>query len=394
MIFFYYIFAVIIYIIAAPFLLILSFCKGKYKISLKSRFFLYKNLRQKQGDVYFHACSFGEIKSLIPLIKLFPTCKISTITQTGFNEALKYSKKVNFFPFEVFVPFWMRSCKVLVIFEAELWLMLVFMAKFYNAKVVLLNARISDRSLKNYRRFGFFYRLIFKYIDVVFAQSQKDKERLECLGAKNVIAYKNIKANIKQEQVKNYSKPKARIIIFASTHENEERLLLNEINLEENDKLIIAPRHPERFGEVEEILKDFCQKNHYNMQKFSDFTLSENDFANFFNAKCLLLDTLGELESFYKISDVVFLCGSFIDNIGGHNPIEAARWNNIIISGKYFFNQESLYQEVDGLYICESVKDINNFLKQKLSQAQIKEQSDLNEIILSIKEGLDARKSL
>lgn len=384
----------IVYIIAAPFLLILSFCKEKYKVSLKSRFFLHKNLKQKQGDVYFHACSFGEIKSLIPLIKLFPACKISTITQTGFCEASRHSEKVNFFPFEIFVPFWIRPCRVLVIFEAELWPMLVFMAKFYNAKVILLNARISNRSLKNYKRFSYFYRLIFKYIDVVFAQSQKDKERLEYLGARNVIVYKNIKANIKQGQMKNYSKPKARIIIFASTHENEEQLLLDEIKLEENDKLIIAPRHPERFGEVEGILKDFCQKNNYDMQKFSDFTLSENDFAIFFKTKCLLLDTLGELESFYKISDVVFLCGSFINNIGGHNPIEAARWNNVIISGKYYFNQESLYQEVDGLCICESVKDINNFLKQKLSQAQVKEQSDLNEIILSIKEGLDARKSL
>ncbi|WP_139453425.1 lipid IV(A) 3-deoxy-D-manno-octulosonic acid transferase [Campylobacter armoricus] len=394
MIFFYYIFAVMIYIITAPFLLALSFCKEKYKKSLKSRFFLYKNLKQKQGDVYFHACSFGEIKSISPLIKLFPTCKISTITQTGFSEALRYSKKVNFFPFEIFIPFWMTSCKVLVIFEAELWLMLVFMAKFYNAKVILLNARISDKSLKNYERFSFFYRLVFKYIDVVFAQSQKDKQRLECLGARNVIAYKNIKANIRQEQVKNYSKPKGRIIVFASTHENEEQLLLNEIKLEENDKLIIAPRHPERFGEVERVLKDFCQKNHYNMQKFSDFTLSENEFVIFFKSKCLLLDTLGELESFYKISDVVFLCGSFVENIGGHNPIEAARWNNIIISGKYYFNQESLYQEVDDLYICENVKDINNFLKQKLLQARVKEQNDLSEIILSIKEGLDARKSL
>ncbi len=383
-----------IYIITAPFLLALSFCKEKYKKSLKSRFFLYKNLKQKQGDVYFHACSFGEIKSISPLIKLFPTCKISTITQTGFSEALRYSKKVNFFPFEIFIPFWMTSCKVLVIFEAELWLMLVFMAKFYNAKVILLNARISDKSLKNYERFSFFYRLVFKYIDVVFAQSQKDKQRLECLGARNVIAYKNIKANIRQEQVKNYSKPKGRIIVFASTHENEEQLLLNEIKLEENDKLIIAPRHPERFGEVERVLKDFCQKNHYNMQKFSDFTLSENEFVIFFKSKCLLLDTLGELESFYKISDVVFLCGSFVENIGGHNPIEAARWNNIIISGKYYFNQESLYQEVDDLYICENVKDINNFLKQKLLQARVKEQNDLSEIILSIKEGLDARKSL
>ncbi|QOR00657.1 lipid IV(A) 3-deoxy-D-manno-octulosonic acid transferase [Campylobacter sp. 2014D-0216] len=394
MIFFYYIFAALVYLLAAPFLLILSFYKEKYKKSLKSRFFLYKNLRQSQSDLYFHACSFGEIKSIMPLAQNFQDYSISTITQTGFEEALKHTKKVNFFPFEIFVPFWMRPCKVLVIFEAELWFMLVFMAKFYNAKVILLNARISDKSFRNYKRFAFFYRLVFKYIDVVFAQSQKDKERLGQLGASNVIAYRNIKANIAQKKLKNYTKTKTRVIILASTHENEESLLLEKIKLADNDQLIVAPRHPERFGEVESILKSFCQKNDYNMQRFSDLDLKQGDFAQAFNAKCLLLDVLGELENLYQVSDIVFLCGSFVDNIGGHNPIEAARWNNVIISGKYYFNQESLYQEVDDLYICEDIDQINGFLQQQLKISSLKKQGDLNEVILSIKEGLDARKSI
>ncbi|MBX1886411.1 lipid IV(A) 3-deoxy-D-manno-octulosonic acid transferase [Campylobacter peloridis] len=394
MIFFYYLLAIIVYIIMAPFLLILSFLKQKYKHSLKSRFFLYKNTKQKQGEIYFHACSFGEVKSMALFFKEFSNFTISTITQTGFNEALKYTKKVNFLPFEIFIPFWMKPCKVLVIFEAELWLMLVFMAKFYNAKVILINARISDKSLKNYKRFKFFYQLVFSYIDEVFAQSLKDKERLETLGAKNVIAYKNIKASIACKDIKKYSKLDARVIVFASSHEKEEKILLSNISLEENDRLIIAPRHPERFIEVENILKEYCYKNNYSLQKFSNLTIKENNLKEVFKAKCLLLDSLGELENFYRISDIVFLCGSFVENIGGHNPIEAARFNNIIISGKYFYNQETLYKEVENLYICENVEKINFLLKQNLNQAKLKEQSNLCEIISSIKEGLNARKSL
>lgn len=84
------------------------------------------------------------------------------------------------------MPFWFKPCKVLVIFEAEYWLMLVFMARIYRAKIILLNARISDKSYHSYQRFSFFYKKIFSYIDEVFAQSDLDKTRLESLGAKNV----------------------------------------------------------------------------------------------------------------------------------------------------------------------------------------------------------------
>ncbi|TDJ87831.1 3-deoxy-D-manno-octulosonic acid transferase [Campylobacter volucris] len=391
MIFFYYALAVILYVIAAPFLLILSFYKDKYKISLKSRFFLYKNLKQEYADVHFHGCSFGEIKSMRFLFNHFNNFRISTITNTGFSEALKYTHKVNFLPFEIFIPFWMKPCKVLVIFEAELWLMLVFMAKFFNAKVILINARISDRSYLKYKKFNFFYKVLFKYIDEVFAQSLKDKERLQELGAKNVIAYKNIKIINKDEKDKKFEKLKSRLIVLASTHENEEKALLSKIKLEQNDKLVLAPRHPERFEMVEKILLDFCKINGYGMQKFSQLDLKSNDLQSVFCEKCLLLDCLGELENFYSISDIVFLCGSFEKNIGGHNPIEAAKYENIIISGKYFFNQEALYNEVEDIYICQNLDEIRNILTQNLTCAKIKHQGDLTEIIQSIKEGVNAR---
>lgn len=391
MIFFYYALAVILYVIAAPFLLILSFYKDKYKISLKSRFFLYKNLKQEYADVHFHGCSFGEIKSMRFLFNHFNNFRISTITNTGFSEALKYTHKVNFLPFEIFIPFWMKPCKVLVIFEAELWLMLVFMAKFFNAKVILINARISDRSYLKYKKFNFFYKVLFRYIDEVFAQSLKDKERLQELGAKNVIAYKNIKIINKDKKDKKFEKLKSRLIVLASTHENEEKALLSKIKLEQNDKLVLAPRHPERFEMVEKILLDFCKINGYGMQKFSQLDLKSNDLQSVFCEKCLLLDCLGELENFYSISDIVFLCGSFEKNIGGHNPIEAAKYENIIISGKYFFNQEALYNEVENIYICQNLDEIRNILTQNLTCAKIKHQGDLTEIIQSIKEGVNAR---
>ncbi|TDJ81355.1 lipid IV(A) 3-deoxy-D-manno-octulosonic acid transferase [Campylobacter volucris] len=391
MIFFYYALAVILYVIAAPFLLILSFYKDKYKISLKSRFFLYKNLKQEYADVHFHGCSLGEIKSMRFLFSHFNNFRISTITNTGFSEALKYTHKVNFLPFEIFIPFWMKPCKVLVVFEAELWLMLVFMAKFFNAKVILINARISDRSYLKYKKFNFFYKVLFRYIDEVFAQSLKDKERLQELGAKNVIAYKNIKIINKNKKDKKFEKLKSRLIVLASTHENEEQALLSKIKLEQNDKLVLAPRHPERFEMVEKILLDFCKINGYGMQKFSQLDLKSNDLQSVFCEKYLLLDCLGELENFYSISDIVFLCGSFEKNIGGHNPIEAAKYENIIISGKYFFNQEALYNEVENIYICQNLDEIRNILTQNLTCAKIKHQGDLTEIIQSIKEGVNAR---
>ncbi|AXP08710.1 lipid IV(A) 3-deoxy-D-manno-octulosonic acid transferase [Campylobacter hepaticus] len=385
MVFFYYILVWIAFLFCFIFLFLFSFLKPKYKMSLKSRFFLYRNYYQEKADVHFHVCSYGEVKSIKELSLEFDS-RITTITQTGFECAKQFCTKVNYLVFENFLPFWLKPCKVLVIFEAEYWLMLVFMAKLYQAKIILLNARIPDKSYESYKKFSFFYKKIFSYIDEVFAQSNLDKIRLENLGAQNVQIFKNIKANISIKNHKNYLKPKEKLIVFASTHKGEEELLLENFQLEGNEKLIIAPRHPERFKEVEDLLL----KKKLDFVKFT----SLKDQNHFFCKNVLLLDTLGELLNFYAISDVVVLGGSFIEGIGGHNPVEVAYFNNVLISGKFIHNQKVLFDEVENVYFCEDLKTLNRQIHHANLKAKIFKKNDLKLIVQTIQEGIDARKSL
>ncbi|MCH5336014.1 MAG: lipid IV(A) 3-deoxy-D-manno-octulosonic acid transferase [Campylobacter sp.] len=387
MIFLYYFLAGISHIIFAIPLFLLSFFKVKYKNSLKARFFLYKNFHQALADVHFHACSLGEVKSIKELALRFDS-RISVITQTGFDEAKSFCNKVNFLAFETFIPFWLKSCKVLVIFEAEYWLMLVFIAKLRGARVLLINARISDKSYKNYKNFSFFYRLIFSYIDEVFSQSLQDKERLLELGAKKVEVYQNIKAALEPKINKNYTKLKQKLIIFASTHQGEEELLLKFLKLKDDEKLIIAPRHPQRFKEVENLLLSL----HLNFDKFSAFT--EASLEENFKAPILLLDSLGELVNFYAISDVVVLGGSFLEGIGGHNPIEVASFNNVLISGIYIHNQKSLFNEVENVNFCENLEELDEKIHSLNQKAKISKKTDLEPIIKVIQESVNARESL
>nr|WP_326833074.1 lipid IV(A) 3-deoxy-D-manno-octulosonic acid transferase [Campylobacter portucalensis] len=358
-----------------PFLMFFS-VKKKYRLSIPSRFFLYKNSPLKQSDVHFHACSFGEINSLEILSKNFNS-SFSVITQTGLEKALKFNNNSKFLPFELFLPFWLSKSKVLVIFEAELWLNLVKYAKKNGAFVILLNARISDKSYKKYLKFKFYYKQIFNNIDLVLAQSNIDEIRLKELGAKNIKVVGNIKsANLKQVS-KIYPKFKEKLIIVASSHDGEEELILKSIKPKLNQKFLIAPRHPERFKRVSKICEDFAKRNSLKFEKFSSNLGLKSDI--------ILLDTMNELINFYKICDVVILCGSFIDGIGGHNPIEIAQFNKPIISGKFFYNQKTLYDLVGGIKFTD-LSNINDILSLNLERSYIKNSCNFDEIVNLIKE--------
>ncbi|CAD7286493.1 lipid IV(A) 3-deoxy-D-manno-octulosonic acid transferase [Campylobacter suis] len=380
----YYILALIVWIFGAIFLLIFSF-KSKYKHSIPARFFLFKNPSFKEAQIHFHACSFGEIQALKPIMQMFEDKAISVVTNTGFEAASKISANTRFLPFEIFLPFWLKPSKVLVVFEAELWLMLVAIAKAKGAKVLLVNARISDRSYKRYLKFAFFYRKIFSFIDVIYAQSQIDKERLSALGAKNIIVNGNIKSAFLPQPSKKFTKPKERVIVLASTHEGEEKILLDSILPSQNDKFIVAPRHPERFAMVKELVKAWAQKH---KKSFASFSQSKS-----LEADVILLDTLGELVNFYAISDVVVLGGSFVPNVGGHNPIEAAQFKNAIISGKHIFNQKSLFTLLKGVYNVD-VSEVNSLLQSELEICQIAQKGDANIIIDEIRRGCGTGKSI
>lgn len=369
--------AAIVWVVALPILLLLSF-KSKYKKSIPARFFLKDNSKLKKSDVHFHACSFGEVRALAPLFDKFKNIAITTITQTGFNEAKRWDKEAKFLPYELFLPFWLGGSKVLVVFEAELWLNLVKYAKKNGTFIILLNARVSDHSYEKYLKFRFYYRKIFSYIDVVFAQTTRDKERLLELGAKNIIVNGNIKCYVDRTKFSQKMELKSdkKILVIASTHSGEENIMLDSIATE-RFKIIIAPRHPERFDEVDLISKEYCKRLNLTYEKFSQNLALKSDF--------ILLDTLGKLDEFYQVCDVVILGGSFIRGIGGHNPIEIARYNKPLISGKYIHNQKELFNSIDGAIFAEP-SELRGLLEKELPKTKIKKEYDLNPVIELIKE--------
>ena len=362
---FYYLLLSFIYILAIPYLIFKS-RNSKYIQAIPAKFFLKDNSLFKENGIWFHSCSMGETKAIKPLIENYlKDANISVITNTGFEEAKKISPNVRYLPFEIFLPFWVNKQKVLVVMEAELWYLLFLFAKKKGAKTLLINARISDKSYKSYKRFSFFYKRIFQNIDKVFAQSEVDKHRLEELGASNVEVIGNIKlAQLPKVNVK-LEKPKQVVITAASTHENEEKLVLNAYKKEQG-KLIIVPRHPERFEKVDLQILEFIKDKDISYHKYS----TKNDF----DSDIILVDKMGILNDIYAISDVVILGGAF-EKIGGHNPVEPAFFNCKIISGKNIFNQKSLFDCIKNYYLIENdelgeyLNNIKNLEKPILTKA-------------------------
>ena len=454
--------AFLAWLAAAPFIFILSF-KKKYRTSLKARFFLYKNPKFSPAAVHFHACSLGEVNALAPLISKFESVALSTTTQTGFDAARALTPNSRYLPFENWLPFWLTGSRVLVIFEAELWLNLIRSAKARGSYVILLNARISDRSYASYLRFKLYYRKAFENIDLVLAQSELDAARLRELGAKNIKVAGNVKSANIAIATKDYSAAAANsfVLTISNTHEGEEELILSNLNdfikfrssqsTPEKDphtasargdkslpgaelydeqgstepvnlnaasldaaisndasstmsntaplngaslnstapntvastaapqklKIILAPRHPERFAKTCEICKAWAREHGLSFERFSDGAGLGSDF--------ILLDAFGELANFYKISNVVILGGSFLRNIGGHSPIEAASFGVPIISGRFFHNQKALYALVQNIALCEA-NEISSALKEPLKGTRIDKICDLQEIENLIKE--------
>ncbi len=362
---FYYLVLSFIYILAIPYLIFKS-RNIKYKEAIPAKFFLRNNPKFKENGIWFHSCSMGETKAIKPLIDNYiKEANISVITNTGFEEAKKISSNVRYLPFEIFLPFWINKQKVLVVMEAELWYLLFLFAKKKGAKTLLINARISDKSYKSYKKFSFFYKRIFKNIDKVFAQSQLDKSRLEELGATNIEVIGNIKlAQLPKVNV-NLEKPKQVVITAASTHENEEKLILEAFKKEQG-KLIVVPRHPERFEKVHLEILEFIKDKNISYERYSNKESFESDI--------ILVDKMGILNDIYAISDVVILGGAF-EKIGGHNPIEPAFFGCKIISGKNIFNQKSLFDCIKNYYLIENdelgsyLDNLSNLEKPILTKA-------------------------
>jgi len=372
----------ILFIIALPFLLLFSL-KTKYKESIPARFFLWKNRSLKTNGIWFHSCSFGESNAIKPIVDELPKdlLRATTTTQTGVKVIETYTKESRYLPFESLLFFWMKPQKVLVVMEAEFWYLLFALAKKRGAKTLLINARMSDRSFPRYQSISWLYRQIFKYIDEVYAQTPLDKERLESLGAKNVVVTGNIKLSKLPKPSKKLVKPQELVVCGASTHKGEEKLILeafaNFKKEQPSAKLIVVPRHPERFNDVATIVEKFSKKEKMSWHRYSKDEHFQSDIT--------LVDKLGELVNIYTISDIVILGGAF-EPIGGHNAAEAAQFGCKIISGKHYFNQKDIFSAIEGIAVVEA-SNLSRRLSQYalLKPTSIKYTTDMSPIIESIK---------
>ncbi len=292
--------------------------------------------------IWIHAASMGEVNAVKPLINellnRYPhkDFVLSTMTATGQVASEKISPKLT----TIFLPLdFLQTMKrvfdrispdLIILVETEFWPNMLHLARKREIPVIVVNARISDKSYPRYRHSGFIWKSVWKAIVAVNAQSQKDAQRFENLKFKNVHNAHNLKFCV---DLPDFDKMKLRkeynyqnddfIIVWGSSRPGEEKLLLK-ILPELNDrisnlKVIIVPRHLHRIPELKTIFKD---------QEFCLYTEMIQ------NPEILIVDEMGILNTFYALADLVVVGGSFV-NFGGHNPLEPAFYGKPVIIGNY-----------------------------------------------------------
>lgn len=335
-----------------------------------------------------HCVSVGETLSAIPFVKKMSeivnkNILFTTSTHTGWKVAHEkirhFVEKIDFFPFDFLFSIYMfykaYNPKCIILTETEIWPNMIFFAKFYNIPIFVINGRISDRSYPKYKKFRFFLKSFLDY-PYFLMQSEKDQERIINLGASSqkTINTGNIKYDYYLSEVfydrYQFGFSENDIILLAgSTHDGEEKIILDAyISLKskfKNLKLILAPRHPERFGHVEKIVKESGVK----------YTLrTENNTTE----DVLILNTIGELKNMYSICDIAFVGGSLV-NIGGHNIIEPAIFQKPVIFGPYMQNFRDICEEflkegggvlVDDKNIIDKIAQLieNSDLRKKIGK--------------------------
>jgi len=346
------------FLILLPRFLYDAFRHGKYVAGFRERL---GTLSPVTGQplIWIHCVSVGETQAARPLVlelkKQLPNFRIaiSTTTLTGQNLAREIFKndaeKIFYFPFD-----WRwtvrRTLKALrpeavLIMETELWPGFLRECEQQQIPAVVLNGRLSERSYRRYRLFRGFMSRVLRGVSLAIMQTEPDAARLRLLG----IATEKVKVSgslkfdagtlpLNDELTAvlgarfNFTGDSP-LILAASTHAPEERIVIEAVkqliaHTVPTARLLIAPRHPERFGEVAALIE---------ASGISWARRSASQQATDGTAKVVLLDTIGELQSVYPLATIVFVGGS-IAKTGGHNILEPAAVGACILTGAHTYN--------------------------------------------------------
>ncbi|MDC0239386.1 lipid IV(A) 3-deoxy-D-manno-octulosonic acid transferase [Candidatus Thioglobus sp.] len=346
-----------------------------WKVKLKNQLgFITKT---SSNVIWVHCVSVGEFNAARPLIDqlldIYPEHRlvITTTTITGAVAVRNhYQDRVihYFFPFDLpFIvgPFIKKINPVAcILLETEIWPNLINNLNKKTIPVMLINARLSERSLKKYQKFSTnLVRKTINQLTLICSQNDTSSERFLSLGASpdKVITVGNLKFDSNEKDNPNTTKSlqqiigQRRVVVFASTREGEEKKIIQSyVNLKDkfDALLIIVPRHPQRFDEVFDLIID----------SGLDVKRRSQGLGCDENTQVLLGDSMGELLSYYSVCDIAFIGGSLIDT-GGQNMLEAAAASKPILFGPSVFNFEKIAQQLLENKAAIQVEDVDNLMK-------------------------------
>lgn len=306
----------------------------------------------EKSDIWLHAVSMGEVLAALPLLKAihneYPDKKIliTTITYTGqrvAREKFPEAARIMYFPWDASYILEHVVKKVnpdiYITIETELWPNIFKVLKAHGSRILMMNGRISPSSFKGYNRLRFFIKEVLSLIDFICMQDETSQERILNLGAdpQKVTVTGNFKFDIHlPEKTLSWTQGlKGPVFAAGSTHRGEDVIIaraFKDIKKSINDAtLIVAPRHPERFDEVEAELKG------EGLTCLRRTNISDSSFVLPENLDAIIVDTIGELSALYASSTVAYVGGSLVP-VGGHNIMEPAYWSKPIIFGPYMHN--------------------------------------------------------
>ena len=342
----------------------------------------YNGEKSSKAIIHIHAVSVGEVlasrKFIEEIQRRFQDHQIliTCTTQTG-SATIKrlYGNSV----FHQYMPFDLKTCinrflkiwkpEMTFILETEIWPNFINILNKQHRKVFLVNGRMSEKSFKRYKSILPILDGVFSKLDFTICQGIQDQKRFVNLGVhkdriKQDYSFKFDSISLSNEKTEFKDSIEKKLIICASTHEPEEKILVEAFKMLDNENtiLVLAPRHPERISKILKEIKSYGLR---------PSLFSKNEFKIDYSNKINLIDKIGYLEDLFSLGSIAFIGGSLIPR-GGQNFLEAVKFSLPISSGKSFYNFQEIAEDLISLGILEvanSAQEIKDIWTKQLSFA-------------------------
>ena len=377
-------------LLISPIIILFRLFKGKEDLKrFKEKLGFFSKKKYGEKLIWFHGASVGELLSIIPLIEILEKDKSvnqilitsSTISSARVFDKFKFKKTIHqFFPIDAniiskkFLNYWKPFSAIFI--DSEIWPNTIINLNKKEVPIILLNARITKKSFKRWCLIKDFAQRVFQYLSFTYPCNEETLNYLKFFGVNNIKLIGNLKFSQKKIrndkiplQLKNFFNKKTHWCA-SSTHRGEEEFCIDaHCSLKKKYKnlvSIIIPRHVDRRNEIIDIAKS----------KNLKFFCHSSDEMIPSDTEIYLVDTYGETETFYNLSNIVFMGGSIIKH-GGQNPLEAARYGCKIIHGPYIENFKDIYKLLDKNNIAKKIRFKKNLITEIKKSLKIKKTSNL-----------------